>query len=531
MERSTSIYGSSSALRGVQLKIGESFKPPAKVTLPVGWKTRDPSRLLSFSYDFTLEEEVITKIKAEREAREKHEQAQKIKELQKKTSTANPAVANMGADILQPTTATTTTMTASNLSNENKQFNYKDFEDNTDTPFEAVELQCINNMEALKSVLQPDVETDSVTCDSGPQIPPRTNNTSSVPISTSGIPINETANPFDACSLETNFPMSSSPVQVTPINSYPPMYAGDSIHTHMGQNISQDTFGTQNGGQGPVSTGAATVSPQLNADSYSTGVNVSGTDRKISLPGALRVLPEMPFRPPPRRPISAPGGNITPEMMPAFGSQSEAPSPSPRQKRPVPKPRSKLPPLRNELEDGPSQEPLYDLPPPPLPPKISIGKTRNMDHAPNPDVPKDDANLKRFPTPLPPISPPKQEITPPLNDPRSTMSGEEIQFVNQISAMGFPVGRVARAVKNLGCKEREVIDFLISVNDMCTLGYSEDQVEMVLKDNNDQTKAKEFLKLIVQFKEFGFREDRIFDALKKTECDGDKALDILTCAG
>jgi hypothetical protein len=36
------------------------------------------------------------------------------------------------------------------------------------------------------------------------------------------------------------------------------------------------------------------------------------------------------------------------------------------------------------------------------------------------------------------------------------MSGEEIQFVNQISAMGFPVGRVARAVKNLGCKEREV---------------------------------------------------------------------------
>ena len=335
-----------------------------------------------------MEEEVITKIKAEREAREKHKQAQKIKELQMKTSTANPAVANMGADILQPTTATTTTTTASNLSNENKQFNYKDFEDNRDTPFEAVELQCINNMEALKSVLQPDVETDSVTCDSGPQISQGTNHTASIPISTSGIPINGAANPFDACSLETNFPMSGSPVQVTPMNSYPPMYAGDSIHTHMSQNTSQDTFGSQNGVQGPVSTGIATVSPQLNAVSYSTESNVPGTERKISLPGAMRVLPGMPLRPPPRRPISAPGGNITPEMIPAFGSQSEptSPSPSPGQKRPVPKPRSKLPPLRNEPEAGPSQEPLYDLPPPPLPAKISIGKTRNMDHAPKPDV-------------------------------------------------------------------------------------------------------------------------------------------------
>ena len=489
MERSASIYGSSSALRGVQLKIGENFKPPAKVTLPVGWKTRDPSRLLSFSYDFTLEKEVLRKIKAEREARERHEQAQKIEELHKKTSAANPAVANMGADILQPTTATTTATTASHLSNENKQFNYKDFEDNTDTPFEAVELQCINNMEALKSVLQPDVETDSVTCDSGPQILQGANNTASIPISTSGIPINGAANPFDACSLETNFPMSSSPVQVTPINSYPPMYGGDSVHAHMGQNVSADIFGTQNGGPGPVSTGIATVSPQLDAASYSTGSNVVATDKKISLPGAMRVLPSMPSRPPPRRPISVPGGNITPEMMPALGSQSEAPSPSPRQKRPVPKPRSKLPPLRNEPEANPSQEPLYDHPPPPLPAKISIGKTRNIHHAPEPDVPKDDTNLKRFPTPLPPISPPRQEITPPLNDPRSTMSGEEIQFVNQISAMGFPVGRVARAVKNLGCKEREVIEFLISVNEMCTRGYSEDQVEMVLKDNNDQTKV------------------------------------------
>lgn len=30
----------------------------------------------------------------------------------------------------------------------------------------------------------------------------------------------------------------------------------------------------------------------------------------------------------------------------------------------------------------------------------------------------------------------------------------------------------------------KVLEFLISVNAMCDLGYSEDQVEMVLKENN-----------------------------------------------
>lgn len=36
------------------------------------------------------------------------------------------------------------------------------------------------------------------------------------------------------------------------------------------------------------------------------------------------------------------------------------------------------------------------------------------------------------------------------------MSPDEKQLVNQLSSMGFPAQRVARAVKNFGCKEREV---------------------------------------------------------------------------
>ena len=43
--------------------------------------------------------------------------------------------------------------------------------------------------------------------------------------------------------------------------------------------------------------------------------------------------------------------------------------------------------------------------------------------------------------------------------------------------------------------------------------------------------AEIFLNLLSQFKELGFPEEKIFDALKKSEGDSNKTLDILTCAG
>ncbi|XP_028407115.1 ubiquitin-associated protein 1-like [Dendronephthya gigantea] len=519
MQRSTSIYGSSSALRGVQLKIGEKYKPPAKVTLPVGWKMRDPSRLLSLTYDFSLEEGVLSRIRAEREAKERIEQAQKIKELQQPT--ANPVVAHMGADILQPTTATTTTTTTNSLdsNNDNKQFNYKDFENNTDTPFEDVELQSINNMEALKSVLQPDVAANSVSS-SQQQVP-------------QGIPIR--GNPFNQTtssnSLETTFPISGSPGQTTGASSYPPAYPNNPVSTQSGLPNS-NPFAAPNllgdpAPQGVISNGIGAVSTH---------------EQKVSHPGAIRVLPTTPARPPPRRPASVPNENVTSEMMSAFPSHNALPSATPAQRRPVPKPRTKLPPLKNGPEvrksenlhsppTSPEVEPHYDVlhydVPPPIPPKKAAQKSREIERGQN--FSAEDAHLGRFPTPLPPISPPEPTSSP--IDPRATMSHDEVQLVNQISDMGFPLERVARAVRNLNGKEREVVDFLISVNELCNQGYDENDVEMVLKDNIGQTKAVEILKLQQQFRVLGFEGDKVFEAIKKSECNRDKALDILISAG
>ena len=326
-----------------------------------------------------MEEEVIAKVKAEREAREQHEQVQKLKELEIKTAAVNPVVANMGGNILQPTTATailqpttaTTTANSVNASNEDKPFNYKDFEDNTDTPFEAVELQCINNMEALKSVLQPNVEADSVVS-SQSQIPQGNNEVGGIPIS--GMP--RRTNPFiqqaPSHSPEASFPINGSPMQVTGSPPYPPMFQDNHVHTQIEQNQPQDTNPFT---AGPSSNGINSLSHQSNTASYSLPTTtVSDTGRAISLPGAMRVLPVAPTQPPPRRPASVPNENLTSEML-AFSSQVE--SPTPGKKRPVPKPR-KLAPLRNGPEVSPTPEPLYDVPlynvPPPLPPKMSIGK-------------------------------------------------------------------------------------------------------------------------------------------------------------
>ena len=316
------------------------------------------------------------KIEAEREAREQHEQAQKIKELVK-TSIANPALANVGGEILQPTTVTSTN--SLNSSNKNKEFNYKDFEDNTDTPFEAVELQCIDNMDALKSVLQPD-QSDPVTSASNQS--PFSQGASNA----CGIPIQESRH-ASAQGFQTNFP-SGTPGA----NQYPPMYTGDPVCTQqsqIGQTVAQNTnpFLAHNSlidtsSRGPVSTGIVSVSPQSNTVTYSPGYP---PERKISLPGAMRVLPVAPSRPPPRRPASVSDESTTSETMSAFPSHVEAPSTSTGQRRPIPKPRSKLPPLRNGAEAGPHAPTSPE--PPPIPPKKIIGSNRNAEPTQRPEMP------------------------------------------------------------------------------------------------------------------------------------------------
>ncbi|KAJ7365756.1 Ubiquitin-associated protein 1 [Desmophyllum pertusum] len=149
------------SLVGVEVKIGEKFRPPKKVTLPVGWQQKDPSAALSLTYDFSLEKDVISKADALRAS--KQEQLEiSLAESQVASSSAetlpnqNSVFSNVGSEILQPVVAPGTGH------KKNDSFGGKgknaidlaDFEGDTSTPFELVELQTINDLDELKNVLQ-----------------------------------------------------------------------------------------------------------------------------------------------------------------------------------------------------------------------------------------------------------------------------------------------------------------------------------------------------------------------------------------
>ncbi|XP_046861221.1 ubiquitin-associated protein 1-like isoform X2 [Xenia sp. Carnegie-2017] len=466
MQRSTSVYGSSVALNGVQMKIGEKFKAIAQ-------------------YDFALEQEVIKKYNAEKEARQQHEQAEKAKTL-------NPFIANIGNEILQPISTSSTPVATSVNGKTSEQFNYKDFEDNTDTPFESVERQSINDMDALRSILQPKAEGNF-----------------KMNVSNNAGGIAESSQGVDGVDGNTDTSSHKSNMLNTVGNG--------KATIHQSSNLNETRSAS------PMNANSTGENTSMNGDQFPpqhSQLNAEG-NRRISLPGALRVFPPGAVNPPPRHRVSDPNKSVPMETESAFQSRTEEAITSQSGKKPVPKPRSKFPPIVNSQDTLATSEPIYDVPPPPLPPKKNIGKSKQANNMIFHDAPFR----------LPPISPPNHVATPHINDPRSSLSVEERKFVDQISGIGFDVGQVARAVKHLGCKQQEVIEYVILVNDLCNDGeFSSSQVEMVLKENTDKNKAKEFLKLIVKFKELGFEENKVFEALKKSECDDNKTLDILTNA-
>ena len=95
-------------------------------------------------------------------------------------ATQNSVFSNVGSEILQPVVASGTGhKKKDSFGGKGKNaFDISDFEGDTSTPFELVELQTINDMDELKNVLQPNAvpvtttETSSNSYDSTPNVPP-----------------------------------------------------------------------------------------------------------------------------------------------------------------------------------------------------------------------------------------------------------------------------------------------------------------------------------------------------------------------
>ncbi|NXF22250.1 UBAP1 protein, partial [Rhodinocichla rosea] len=177
--------GPFSYLDDVPFKIGDKFKTPAKVGLPIGFCLSDSSQLVrEAQYDFSLEKktiewaEDIKKIQAaQREAERKAEEALASSKAAPEDSTKmgfsegpcpeampppiNPILASLQHNnILTPTPANTSSVKQKVLSppRPKADFNPADFECEED-PFDKLELKTIDDKEELKNILEIHVGT------------------------------------------------------------------------------------------------------------------------------------------------------------------------------------------------------------------------------------------------------------------------------------------------------------------------------------------------------------------------------------
>lgn len=121
-----------------------------------------------------MENKIVAKAEEEKqrqlELQKEQERLAALTEQEQRTestsTTTNESVpisifSNVGTDILQPVAVSSTTHKRNDSLGKNT-FDLSDFEANTSSPFELVELQTINDLDVLKSVLEPVTHSSTV---------------------------------------------------------------------------------------------------------------------------------------------------------------------------------------------------------------------------------------------------------------------------------------------------------------------------------------------------------------------------------
>lgn len=166
----------SSYMDDIKVKISEKYKPPAKISLPMTYSQRVKlNKQIEDnlpSYEFNLEKTVQEKMAEWRTARkslvdQRNERlSQSRDEFNKKRHKTEPLddrepPVNESSNILIPTQSYSDILTPVPLNAteplqlpDKSPFNISDFEDDTSSPFDNVEMKSINDMAELAQVLQ-----------------------------------------------------------------------------------------------------------------------------------------------------------------------------------------------------------------------------------------------------------------------------------------------------------------------------------------------------------------------------------------
>ncbi|VVC26819.1 UBA-like,UMA domain,Ubiquitin-associated domain [Cinara cedri] len=148
----------------IPVKIIEKYKPPKKIALPGVLQHKPTSNALKQKYDFNLEKNVLEKMAIWSKMREetqnkRHFQATQFKSqnyLDLDKLTLLDPTQSQNTQVLQPIPAQQTNYKMSSYDSMlTKNINISDFESDTSSPFDNMELKTINDLEELASVLKP----------------------------------------------------------------------------------------------------------------------------------------------------------------------------------------------------------------------------------------------------------------------------------------------------------------------------------------------------------------------------------------
>ncbi|KAG8440747.1 hypothetical protein GDO86_006475 [Hymenochirus boettgeri] len=126
---------------------------------------------------------------------------------------------------------------------------------------------------------------------------------------------------------------------------------------------------------------------------------------------------------------------------------------------------------------------------------------------------------------------------PPTRHHRSDSSGdlllafsqEERDIMKSLTSLGYPLRRAMIAMQKMGGQNLEqVLGYLGATDRLCKVGYEEALVEEAMEMfQNSETKAAEYLRLLLQFHDMGFQQDDIKEVLLVYDNHRDRSLEEL----
>ncbi|GFY53839.1 hypothetical protein TNIN_362121 [Trichonephila inaurata madagascariensis] len=510
----------SNYLDGVPVKISKQFWPPRPVVLPQAIDTITPDDLLSVQYDFSLEKSVIEYS----QRRQKELEDARLKPTQKSANQKSPVSSNSVVEsipkssaqhvlpwqsdtILQPQQPPDKTATESkDKDSASKKINLSDFENDTSSPFDYMELQTINDLEELNSVFQGIHKSDLV-C---PETSSATTGEDAVGAVAKSVSFPLPQNPWPTTSERISGSLSEefgttvkSGVESECFNKFPTCQGASSVVEEDSVSVVAKSISF------PLphtswQTTSDRISGSLSED-FATGVKgfpLSNNGYKsFSSPISKEVkdfscdnisystLSQVPY-------ISSNAGVSCEKVSSLRGCKSytDIRSISEMEVVNLGRERSHTPPTFNTEVKELVIEPL------PI----------NEDHFQKPLTESSNGIIHKE------------------NSAYEELDEAAKRFVDSITEMGFPKGQVARAVKHLGVDEKKVVEHLCQIQMLEESGYesSEAEAALHLHDYNRQ-QAKEFLDLVIQFQDLGFEKDAVKKALVQNKNDWNKTIDAL----